>query len=452
MQGGYDLRNEVVQLTRRVPPTGTVGQTLENDLIITALQDACDVKLIYYVPGDATVIRSDPPAQVQGKRLTWMIDSMARGEVRNIKVWLKTETEGALMTCACISAIPKVCLTTMIGRPAIAVEKTGPVTAKLGDMLTYNIVLRNTGSSAAENVVLTDNIPQGLSHESGTRELTYNIGTLAPGETKQGTVTLRADERGRLCNVITARSSNAGTVSSMACTTIVEHRLSVLKFGPREQFLGKTADYQIVVQNPGDISLTGLTVTDTAPSETTMVAASGASVVGNQAAWRINELKPGERQTFTVTLRGNQGGTFCNRVAVATAEGLTGSAEACTVWRGHPAMLLEMVDDPDPLQVGDVTTYTIRITNQGSANDSNIGMVMVFPREITPISAAGATPGTVLGKSVRFAPYGVLGPKQVITWTIQARATAVGDARVRAELTSDLLKTPVIKEEATQVY
>lgn len=320
VQGGYDLRNEVVQLTRRVPPTGTVGQILENDLIITALQDACDVKLIYYVPGDATVIRSDPPAQVQGKRLTWMIDSMARGEVRNIKVWLKTETEGALMTCACISVIPKVCLTTMIGRPAIAVEKTGPVTAKLGGMLTYNIVLRNTGSSAAENVVLTDNIPQGVSHESGTRELTYNIGTLAPGETKQGTVTLRADERGRLCNVITARSSNAGTVSSMACTAIVEHRLSVLKFGPREQFLGKTADYQIVVQNPGDISLTGLTVTDTAPSETTLVAASGASVAGNQAVWRINELKPGERQTFTVTLRANQGGTFCNRVAVATAE------------------------------------------------------------------------------------------------------------------------------------
>ena len=449
---GYEIRTDVVQLTRRVPPNGTVGQTIEGDMIVTALQAACDVMVTYYASPEATIVRTDPPAVQQGRKLVWVFDSMAKGETRNIKVWMKTDTEGPLMSCACITAMPKLCLTTMIGKATLAVEKTGPATAKLGDRLTYTLVIRNTGSSAAENVVLTDTVPQGMSHESGQRNLSYNIGTLAPGESKQGTVTLRVDERGRICNTVTARSSNAGTVSAMACTTVVEAKLSVLKFGPREQFLGKTADYQVVIQNPGDTTLTGVTVTDTAPPETTLVAAQGASVSGNQAVWRLAELRPGERQTFSVTLRASQGGTFCNRVNVVTTEGLTGSAEACTLWRGFAAMLLEMVDDPDPLQVGDVTTYTIRITNQGSANDNNVGMVVNFPPQITPVSATGATPGVVGGKSVRFAPYATLGPKQVITWTIKARAVSVGDARVKAELTSDLLRTPVVKEESTQVY
>ena len=443
---------EVVQLTRRVPPNGTVGQTLENDLILTAIKDACDIKLTYYAPVDATVLRTDPPAVQQGRKYVWMFDSMARGEVQNIKVWLKTETEGPLMTCACLSAVPKVCLTTMIGKATLAVEKTGPATAKLGDRLTYNLVVRNTGSSAAEDVVLTDTVPQGMSHESGQRVLSYNLGTLAPGESKQGIINLIVNERGRLCNTVTARASNAGTVSATACTTVVEQKLAVLKFGPREQFLGKNADYQVVVQNPGDTTLTGVTVTDTAPPETTMVSATGATVSGNQAVWRLAELKPGERQTFSVTLRATQGGTFCNRVSATTSEGLTSSAEACTLWRGLPAMLLEMVDDPDPIQIGELTTYTIRITNQGFANDGNVGMTVNFPPQITPVSAAGATAGVILGKSVRFDPYITLGPKQVIVWIIKAKGVGVGDGRVKAELTSDLLRTPVVKEESTQVY
>ena len=33
--------------------------------------------------------------------------------------------------------------------------------------------------------------------------------------------------------------------------------------------------------------------------------------------------------------------------------GLKDSAQACTVWKGVTGVLLEMVDDPDPIQVGE---------------------------------------------------------------------------------------------------
>jgi hypothetical protein len=46
----------------------------------------------------------------------------------------------------------------------------------------------------------------------------------------------------------------------------------------------------------------------------------------------------------------------------------------------------------------------------------------------------------------------VLEPKQIVTWNIDARAQDVGDARLRVELMSDLIKAPVTEEESTHVY
>jgi len=136
-------------------------------------------------------------------------------------------------------------------------------------------------------------------------------------------------------------------------------------------------------------------------------------------------------------------------VTAATASGLSDSAQACTVWKGLSAILIEMVDDPDPIQVGETTTYTIRVTNQGTADDNNVTIVANFPKEVTPVTAQG---GSVSGQVVKFAPVPRLGAKQQVTYTIVGKGAQPGDARIKVELNSDQLKTPVTEEESTTVY
>ena len=75
------------------------------------------------------------------------------------------------------------------------------------------------------------------------------------------------------------------------------------------------------------------------------------------------------------TLTTSIAGEHCNSVTVATPEGLTGESRACTVWRGYAGLLLEMIDTVDPIQVGEMTDYVITITNQGTADDTNITTV-----------------------------------------------------------------------------
>ena len=111
-----------------------------------------------------------------------------------------------------------------------------------------------------------------------------------------------------------------------------------------------------------------------------------------------------------------------------------------------------MIDTEDPLLVGEETTYVIQITNQGTAADTNVGLQIQLPSELSVVSAAGDSIGTISENNVNFAPYAILNAKEIIQFRVVAKAVSVGDARFRAQMSSDMLKSPVPEEEATQVY
>ena len=200
----------------------------------------------------------------------------------------------------------------------------------------------------------------------------------------------------------------------------------------------------------GDTPLTGVTVTDTAPAGTTIASAPGATITGNKAVWTVGNLRPAEEKSLAISLTSTVAGSVCNRATVATTEGPTASAEACTVWTGVGALLLETLDNPDPIQVGETTTYKVRVTNQGTADDTNIKMVVNFTAEIDPVSASNG--GTVTGKSVAFPAFPRLGPKQAFEFTIAAKGVKAGDARTKFIRTSDGIPAPTTSEESTRVY
>ena len=449
-----DLRTQLVTVTKHSPPTAAVGQAFENTIVVTAMAHVGNVELTHYIPANAQFVKAEPsPSSVTGQKLVWNWNELKQSEQRTVKVWIKPLAEGDLRSCSTIHALPFGCIVTKVGKPAISIEKTGPATAQVGEQVTYDIVVRNVGTSPAYKVEVVDSIPPGMSHESGKTELVFDAGDLQPGDAKQATVVLTAKQRGTFTNRATANSSNAGSVSDTAVTKVVQPGIKIVKTGPPQQFLGKTAIYNITVSNIGDTTLEGVTVTDLAPSNASIDSASGAQIAGNQATWSVGTLTAGQSKSFTLGLRASQPGVTVNKAAVSTSNGLSDSAEAQTLWRGFAAVLVEMVDSPDPLLVGESTTYTLKVTNQGTAADQDVRIVVNFPPQITPQAAAGITAGQIQGNRVVFAPLASIEAKQVATWTIKANAAAVGDGRVAAEITTKLLNSrPVTEVEATQVY
>jgi uncharacterized repeat protein (TIGR01451 family) len=327
-------------------------------------------------------------------------------------------------------------------------EKTGPETAQVGSDVTYINTVRNTGTMLARDVVITDKIPEGLTHASGQYELTFKVGDLAPKESKEFPVVLKATKRGNVCNSSIASAANAPEVRAQACTLVQQAGLAVFKKGDPEQFLSRRAGYTIVVTNTGDTVLKNVTVTDTAPEPTSFVSADGAVIDQQNATWLVSELAPGQTKMFKAVLTSRVAGTHRNEVA-ASAMGLRDVAQASTLWKGLAALLIEVIDDNDPVQVGDTTTYTIRVTNQGTADETNIGLVMKLTEQVKGISAEGLT---VSPQEMSISTIPKLAPKESATYKITVQGVKAGDARLKVSLTSDGLTSPVTEEESTRVY
>ena len=79
--------------------------------------------------------------------------------------------------------------------------------------------------------------------------------------------------------------------------------------------------------------------------------------------------------------------------------------------------------------MGETTTYTVKITNQGSADDNNVKMVVTIALELVPVSATGD--GAISGQTVTFPTVPRLAPKEAVSYKIVAKGVKPGDGRTK---------------------
>lgn len=162
--------------------------------------------------------------------------------------WATTEyaTPSSFFGCSWGTAVANFTVGPTITTTAdLALTNTGPATANEGDNnLTYTMVVTNGGPDDAPNTVLTDHLGPNLKFVSATTgkgtftvsgsTVTFNMGTVAAGQTVTATVTAQATEDGTLTNSASVSSSSGdptpGDNSASASTTVSES--SIIVSGP----------------------------------------------------------------------------------------------------------------------------------------------------------------------------------------------------------------------------
>lgn len=434
------------------PKMCMLGDEYPLEFEVQACDDVTDVEVHVRLPEGVTYQKSCPEGKLVDNLLTWNLGTLKEGQRVQPKVWLKCECEGDMCASFYGRATPIRFCSLVCAKARLVCQKSGPAKAAPGDRITYRVTVTNRGSCAAENVVLTDNIPDGLEHPTGQRTLCYNFGNINPGDCRSVDINLTACKRGNVCNIAVITSCNADSVSCQACTTICSCDLKISKTGPKEQFLGKNSDYQITVVNTGDLPLTNVVVTDCAASSTSIVSANGANIRGNQAVWKLKELNVGEKVVFGMTLSTCAPGCYTSRATVNTCEGCNGTAEISTRWKGRPSIRFNMTNTADPICLNETTCYNIQLSNQGPEPDHNVKVVVRFPRELQPVSISGDLKGVMSGQTVTFQPTDTMWSKQNVNIRIEAKGRESGEGRVVAEVTSDTITTPITQQVSTQVY
>ena len=170
-----------------------------------------------------------------------------------------------------------------------------------------------------------------------------------------------------------------------------------------------------------------------------------------QVVWNLGTLLPDTSERVSMNVRADNIGMQRN-LAKVTAYCNEATAETMTDVVGIAAILLEVIDLEDPIEVGANVTYLINVTNQGSAVGTNIEINCILPDGMDYVTSSGPTMANVRGQNVSFVPLGTLQPQDTATYRVIVRGVLEGDLRFKVQLDSDQITSPVNETESTNVY
>ncbi len=451
-----EVRTSAILLHQVMPGEVVRGQDFDFTYHVTNLtsSELQNVIVTLNSKSNLEISESDPRANNSGGDMVWALGNFAPKETKIIHLTGMANKVGQASDCITVSYNNFLCATLNVVEPALALTKTATERASQCDDIVFRFTVKNTGTGAANNVVITDTLPEGVAMANGSRNVNIPVGTLGSGESKTYEVKAKASSTGTFRNTANATADGGLTAESGSTSTvIVAPELALSSKCSETQFLGRNMTFGYTLENVGSGEATTTTASATIPAGTSLVRASeGGRVSGNRVVWDFGTLAKGAERDFSITVLASDAGEYTSS-AVANASCAESVEDSCTSGvKGIPAVLLEVVDITDPVEVGGQTTYVITVTNQGSAEDTNVRVVATLPDEQAYVGSTGTTAGTVNGQRISFSPVGTLEVGGVASWRITVRADAGGDVRFRLEMTSDNLTSPVIETEATNLY
>jgi uncharacterized repeat protein (TIGR01451 family) len=332
----------------------------------------------------------------------------------------------------------------------IAITKTAsPESVLLGNNVTYTLVVTNAGPSIAANVAVTDNLPSNVSLVStnvsqgsacsGSTSVTCNLGSLGVGDTATVSIIVRADELGTFTNQANATSSvtdleSSNNTASATTTVIPAADLAITKFAtPNPALVGMPLTYTVSVTNLGPSISTNVDLTDTLPSNVSIISTSTTQGICSGLATltcNIGTLHVGASSTLTVVVMPTASGTLAN---IASATGSESDSDTSnnststitTVNRATVDLAVTKADTPDPAVAGQDVTYTIIVTNNGPDASTPLTLTDNLPAGVSLV-ATSATQGTCAGTTTITCSLGILASGATSTVTIVIKTGSPG--------------------------
>ena len=266
-----------------------------------------------------------------------------------------------------------------------------------GEMITWFISIKNNGPDIATNVVLYDLLDDGLifnSYDSTVGEYANNswiVGQLNVNEIVYLNITCIVDDLGMISNYAVANCSEYDLdISNNNDTEVIDASpvadLAVVKLvnvsSPNYDDLVK---WTIIVTNNGPNDATGVLVRESLPKGLTLIRTS--DFVYSDGSWYVGDLNVGEEKYLELICRVSATGTFKNIVSIQGNEfdpDVSNNNDDESIYVA-PACDLKITKTASKYNynVGDVITYSIKLTNNGPDKSRNIEVKEMFDNSLT---------------------------------------------------------------------
>ncbi len=395
------------------------------------------------VPAFLRFLNSNPAAERFEPRVQWPLGNLGPRESRVLEMSCRAVREGDVRICAQAQAEGNLtaegCASVHIAGASLAVQFVDPPkTANVGDQVTFNVEVTNTGNTRIANVVARDTFDPGLAHSLGEASpIVRTIGPLEPSAVSRFSVSFIVRKPGRVCHTLDVTGEGGHTAVTQACLDVqqITMDVQVSVTGPAQRRVGEMAEYEIRIANSGQGALTNARIAFYAkPSLLPEKASPDYKYQEGGLVWELGTLKPNDVQTRTVQCSCQREDTGADIRGVFTCDqAITRTGTASTVISGGAApatprragraglgdvtppaasaaptaeaekdpvddsgdepkpgpsapaapatgtLQVSMADTADPLAVGASTSYILTVKNDRNVSDRNVEITFTIP-------------------------------------------------------------------------
>ncbi|QEL13938.1 CARDB domain-containing protein [Limnoglobus roseus] len=319
--------------------------------------------------------------------------------------------------------------------PSVVLEEVAPESVSVNQPLTYELVVRNTGSTAVANVRVEDEPSAGAKYmssepaaEQAAGKLVWQLGTLDAGAEKRIKVTIKPADEGE----VRSRAVLSFSAATEARVKVTRPKINLAMSAVEASRVGDEIAFTIRVSNTGSGAASKMQLQ--ANLSDGLNHAQG-SVIETDLA----NLPAGESRTLTLrTLATKSGSQTCSLSVVA--DGNPAETSKATVAVVEP-MLSAKVTGPGKCLVRSEPEFKIELSNPGSAATEPVQAWASIPEGFEFVSAtdSGTFNGTNRTVAWKLSNLAVGGKKEV---AIKLRATGIVDGSVKVQAQASSAEVP----------
>ena len=200
-------------------------------------------------------IKSSEPKATRNENGTLVFDlgTMDNDAAMQVAITGTAHTSGSVYACTTYDFERGVCVPFEVVNPNLTLQRNlSANSATVCDPVTLTYVVTNSGDTAASDVMLYEELPEGLAAENGSR-VEFEIGELAPGQSVEKQVQVFPEQAGEYSSYAFAKSDLDSVESQAGNLVVVAPQLDVRINSPRDYvYIGDDARFEVVVTNSGE--------------------------------------------------------------------------------------------------------------------------------------------------------------------------------------------------------
>ncbi len=380
-----------LKIEKIAPLEASIGQPLVYSIIIRNVggSEANNVIVEDRIPRGAKLDGTIPQAVFTNGKLIWDLGSLAPGAEKTIQLKVIPVEAGDIGSVATVRFAASVSTSIRVTAPKLNMKMSGPSEVLVGKPATYDFVVTNTGLGGAKSVFLRAIIPPGLLHPGGN-DLEYEIGDLAPKESKTVQLAMTAQKMGIFTPQAIISIDGDPKAEAKQDLRIIESRLQVARSGPTRRFVGRPGTYVTKVTNQSSEVLRTVEVIEEVPHNVEPSAQlSNWDPARRVIVWTIPIMQPGETKQFTTELTPSQPGDYAGRLTARDTVGNQAMVATALDVKGIADLDVDIDRDLNPIAVGEQLSLRMSVANTGNASARNVQTQFLIPNSLQFVTAKG---------------------------------------------------------------